>query len=134
MRKVVLDGSHLSNLAYAKARSLRNQTHAFEIYLNYYRIAIENDLIVKPDLYAIFELAPAESIVRQKTEKPPHLSTLNASFLDDVKKFTRDMHDEFYADVPRMNIPEKWVPLQVVQEIDRVITSLRDLQLVPRIK
>jgi thymidylate kinase len=66
-RKVVLDGSHLSNLAYAKARSLRNQSHAYDIYLNYFKIAFGNGLVVKPDLYAIFDLAPAESIVRQKT-------------------------------------------------------------------
>jgi thymidylate kinase len=122
--KIVLDGSHISNMAFAAARQFRNGSKGFELYKEYFERAMSMHTVLKPDLYVTLEISVGESIIRQ-VRKPRSLRTLDESFLFSVRQHLDEFHRRYHVDRPRLVLGQGLGASEIVAQLEEVLPLIR---------
>lgn len=123
--KIVLDNFHSLNLAYAKARSVRNKIFGYEIYLMHYQLAAMTGKILRPDLYIYLKITIEESIKRQLERNMPQIASLDPDFLKDVEKNLEDFHRIYEPEIPRVILDATVDPQKILILIEQEILKVQ---------
>lgn len=123
-KRIVLDNFHSLNLAYARARSTRNKTIGYDIYLMHYQLATMTGKILKPDLYVYLDIPIKISVTRQLERNMPEIASLDFEFLRLVQMYLEDFHKLYESDVPRMILDGTISPEKLVRSIEKAVLKI----------
>jgi len=112
--QILLESSHIANLAWAKARADRFKTCGYETYLKYYQMARAKNRLLKISAYLLLDITPRVS--KQRYPKVGRIELPDERFLSSVSKNLLSFHERL----------EPSVPLHVLDTTKSVIVTYKD--------